>query len=253
MPCISRVTSEKHRLPFGDGKHFFYAESACGRACEGELCHECSRKAKTNVQGSRAFDHGRIGQLIPKLSHIYGGPWYLAHLASYKEPSDSTIQEAQRAQEMASKGLYVAPVQSSSRGSLTGTVVSQEERSKKETPKAKKSATRRTATPKPTLVVSSESPKSVLDMLKDTVVTELPNHIHKIESMDSPIVIESVRKVRLRSAELDSNPVWIDDAEGFVFERLPNGRIGKQLSSTVGDEKSTEDDDEDDDEDDMEP
>jgi hypothetical protein len=238
MPCISRITSEKLRLPFGDGKHYFYAESACGKACEGEICPECTIKSKTNIQGSRAFNHGHIGESIPKLSHIYGGPWYLAHVASYKEPIDTTIQEALRAQEMASKGLFVAPLHSTSKMATNQSSITQEERPKK----TKKVSSKRNATPKPTSSVSN-SPKNVLEMLKDTVITDIPTHIHNIESMDSPIVIESVRKVRLRVGTIDSRPVWIDDTEGFVFERLANGRIGKQLSYSVDDENSERNED----------
>ena len=110
MQCKSRITNEHHKLPFGDGKHYFYPEMRCIKiATEGSLfCSQCSHKRKNcKIQGSRLFDHGEIGCTITPGSHIHGGEWYNKHKEAFLEPSTHTIELLHQYAEHMSDGYKV--------------------------------------------------------------------------------------------------------------------------------------------------
>lgn len=96
MQCKSRITSEKHKQKFGDGKHYFYPEIQCLNkviVCGLDSCHRCSSKNRhCREQGSARFDHGTIGGPYPLESHIYGSTWYLKSVNKFKEPSVHTLE-----------------------------------------------------------------------------------------------------------------------------------------------------------------
>ena len=84
--CMSRITREDTKLPFGDGKHWFYLEEVCGQPTNSQQCDKCQKRT-TNVQSSRKFDHGIVGSLYTDISHLFGSPWYLSKVLAYGEPA----------------------------------------------------------------------------------------------------------------------------------------------------------------------
>ena len=108
MQCLSRVTTEKRKQLFGDGKHYFYLEMRCGMDIpEGKkVCEMCENKIyKYKYQHSRQFDHGCVNEPITSSSHIYGGEWYEKMKLRYKEPTEDIIKLSIQYQEEARKGV----------------------------------------------------------------------------------------------------------------------------------------------------
>lgn len=95
MQCKARITLEKYKQKFGDGKHYFYPSLQCSEAVENGhiVCNKCGtdKGSEYREQGSRRFDHGVIDGPITPNSHIYGGEWYQANVKKYLEPSNATI------------------------------------------------------------------------------------------------------------------------------------------------------------------
>jgi len=101
MPCLNRVISSEHKLPFPDRKHYFYSESACGNAAEDILCKRCIKKTS---------EHGLVsGPYNPK-SHIYDSPWYLNAVKAYGTPDKMILEKAMDAQKKARSGKRVSVI-----------------------------------------------------------------------------------------------------------------------------------------------
>ena len=93
MRCVSRITDDIYSQKFGDGYHKFYVELRCNMPCPKEICNRCS-KSECKIQHSRKFDHGKINEPIPDISHIYGGKWYNDNVKKYGEPTREVIEFA---------------------------------------------------------------------------------------------------------------------------------------------------------------
>ena len=99
--CLSRITYESEKLPFGDGKHYFYLELQCDRISDEALCNKCCLKRKTNVQESRFFDHGSVNGPYTENSHIFDTPWYIKSVKAYGTPTHEVLEKAMEAQSKA--------------------------------------------------------------------------------------------------------------------------------------------------------
>lgn len=194
MPCQARITSLLQKLPFGDGKHYFYIENVCGNGCEGSICMKCSTKKEKALQTSRTFDHGLITEPYKEKSHMFDSPWYHKHLKMYGEPLEENLIKARAAQEKAKKGTFtpvLKPVE-------TNTV--------KKVRKLKK------PTPKPTIVTTIPDPC-------------LP----PVETMDEPLIVKEVLDIILRPKTIGDTKVWLDAVRGKVYQYLENGKRGTYL------------------------
>lgn len=122
--CLSRITYESNKLPFGDGKHYFYLELQCDRISDEALCNKCSAKRKTNVQESRVFDHGQVNGPYTEKSHIFDSPWYTKSLKAYGTPDKEVLEKAMEAQAKArGKGGAVKVVRKSASPKAVDTCV----------------------------------------------------------------------------------------------------------------------------------
>lgn len=95
MPLCQARHCDKWLYFPGEKKARFYRPYRCGEEAENgsRLCAGCTGiTGKTQL--SRGFNHGLVGDLIPPSSHAYGGPWYLAQVAKYGEPSKEVLEEA---------------------------------------------------------------------------------------------------------------------------------------------------------------
>jgi len=99
--CTARIATAKSVHYFGDGRHRYYLEFRCDHLCKSNtvLCTNCEKKnPNTRTQDTRTFDHGTVFEPIPDQSHIYGGPWYNAHVTKWGTPSAEQIQVAEQHQ-----------------------------------------------------------------------------------------------------------------------------------------------------------
>lgn len=226
MPCIARITSEKLRLPFGDGEHYFYMENVCNNGCDdGEVCELCLVKSNTNVQASRRFDHGVItGDISPK-SHIYDGPWYHTKVKAYGEPAKEVLELAMEAQKKARSGRRVT-----TNSSVVSTGSSESTNSKESLAKAKR--VRKTALKRnEKLLALVSTPSTVLEQLEKHIINNIPENVVFLESMDEPIQITSLTRVHLQRFKHDNKVYWKDIESSKVYECKENGGRGNCIGS----------------------
>ena len=225
MKCRHRITTKGHKAYFGDGRHIFYLESVCGNdVIPGEtLCSHCSRRPFADHQTHFNFNHGTIDEPIPEKSKLFEGPWYRSRVATYGEPHPIYIERARAAQEMARSGKQSKPLSAEDRATA-GRPVAVPTAPPKPPSKPKTSKTQKKS---PTAAAPEEErPKTVVELLSDCVASSMVSEKRLVESTDTPIRIEALKRVSLRAADTDSGPVWIDDEHDLVFERLENGQIG---------------------------
>jgi hypothetical protein len=227
MPCIARITSEKLRLPFGDGEHYFYMENVCNNGCDGDICELCLAKSNTNVQGSRRFDHGVItGDISPK-SHIYDSRWYKTKVEAYGEPTKDVLELAMDAQKKARSGRRVAlNTTSISKGSTESSDTSIN--SKQSSVRAKK-IKKKVLKQNEALASFISTPATVLEQLEKNVIHAIPEDTVFLESMDDPIQVISVTRVHLQRFKHRSVMYWKDNASLKVYEYMKNGSRGKYI------------------------
>lgn len=204
--CLSRMTYPHMKQHFGDGFHVFYMETFCGNPIQsGEVCALCSKKGPTRTQWSRQFDHGLIsGELSPH-SHIFGSEWYNKKVATYGTPSQAVVELAMEAQRRTRNRIRGATKQ--------------------------KLVVRRKAST-PTSIASSDS--SVVDQLRSSVMKRTPSESSMAESMDDPISIQGVMRIKLKATVVDGMNVWLDESSGSVYERIDGQPRGMRLGSWDG-------------------
>jgi hypothetical protein len=115
MLCISRITDDTYSQNFGNNHNKFYIELRCNIPCPpgSDTCTKCSSKSDTcKVQHSRKFNHGKVTDPIPDISHIYGSKWYRDSTKKYGEPSADSIQFAEQYQREARINLQNTIIQS---------------------------------------------------------------------------------------------------------------------------------------------
>ncbi len=96
IQCMSRITSIKTRLRFGDGVHIFYLEYRCkNNVVNSIVCDACSKQYDDcRTQYSHRFMHGLVSGPYGKKSKIYGSPWYLQAVKKYGQPPSEYIKAA---------------------------------------------------------------------------------------------------------------------------------------------------------------
>ena len=122
MRCLSRVTDSSTAQHFADQRHKFYLESRCGRPTlpNTDVCVRCSVKLESCMnQHSRSFLHGKVYELIPPNSHLYGGPWYMEGVKKWGAPSADRVEYAKQFQ-MEARGEYVVMPQGTTLSANTG-------------------------------------------------------------------------------------------------------------------------------------
>ena len=204
--CLSRMTYPHMKQHFGDGFHVFYMETFCGNPVKsGDVCELCSRKGPTRIQWSRRFDHGVISGEIAPHSHIFGSEWYNKKVATYGTPSQAVVELAMEAQRR-------------TRGRIRGVA------------KPKVIVRRKASTP--TSTTSSDS--SVVDQLRSSVMKRSPSDSSMAESMDEPITLQGVVRIKLKATVVDGMNVWLDESAGNVYERMDGQPRGMLLGTWDG-------------------
>ena len=147
MRCLSRVTDSSTVQHFADQRHKFYLESRCGRPTlpNTDVCIRCSVKLESCTnQNSRSFLHGKVYELLPPKSHLYGGPWYMEGVRKWGAPSADRVEYARQFQ-MEARGEYVVMPQGTT---LEKQVKAIDESVVSEMPRAKKEDTDKPRKPK---------------------------------------------------------------------------------------------------------
>lgn len=209
---MARITFPHLKQHFGDGYHTFYMETFCGNNVEsGELCKFCVKKSDTRVQHSRRFDHGLVsGELSPH-SHIFGSEWYEKRTATYGTPSQAVVELAMEAQRRSRNRIAAPPSTAHSA--------------------PKKLAIRRKPST-PTSATSSDS--SVMDQLHASVIKRTPSQESMAESMDDPIEVQTVVRIKLKATVVNNMDVWLDDESGNVYRRITGKQRGELLGTWDG-------------------
>ena len=141
MRCLSRATDNSTAQHFADQRHKFYLESRCGRPTlpNTDVCLRCSVKLESCTnQNSRSFLHGKVYELIPPKSHLYGGPWYMEGVKKWGAPSADRVEYAKQFQTEA-RGEYVVMPQGSTLHTQDKQVKAMDESVSIEMPRAKES------------------------------------------------------------------------------------------------------------------
>jgi len=195
MPCISRITSESLKVPFGDEKHWFYLESACGDGCEDRICSKCLVKDKTNVQGSRKFDHGCVDGPYTAGTHIFDSPWYHKALKTYGAPKEDILLKAMETQKKARGGKKIAEPKEAK---------PKEAKQKEVKPKVRK--------------------LKVVETPVETPVETVPETATHSETMDEPISVLEVIEVVLKPFTHKSVDYWRDYDSEKLYKKLAKGK-----------------------------
>ena len=208
--CSSRITYESEKLPFGDGKHYFYPEFQCEHIAKDSLCNKCCIKRETNIQESRFFDHGLITDNYTEKSHIFDSPWYHKMVKAYGIPNNEILEKAMEIQKKVRKG--------------TSTVNDTE-------PK------KRTTTKKPIVKKKSEETPIV------TVVTELNDKM--VETTDEPLDVSEVIQVTLRPFTHNGVKYWRDEHREKLYKNTNNKKgayVGRWDSEVIQSIPDSDDD-----------
>jgi len=231
MPCLNRLTKSSLKLPFPDGKHYFYGESACGNGCDGDLCDSCKGKKS---------DHGLVNGPYVEKSHIYGTTWYLKAVRTYGEPDVDILEKAMDAQKKARSGGRVAKVSLESLTKKMSSVSLQSQASSTSSPTV--SAT--PVTPG-TATAAGETPKKkrgrpskkviVQEIIPETenVVTELDAE-KMVETMDEPLEVHDVIRVVLRPFIHDAKKFWRDEDREKIYEYISDNKKGAYIGRWDG-------------------
>ena len=208
--CQARYTRDDTRLLFGDGSHWFYVEERCSLSCSGSTCQWCSLKTDTNVQSSRRFKHGLVGQAYPEKSHLFGSPWYLAKIRTYGEPSQESIEKAMMGQKKA-QGTVQGTVQGTTQGTVQGTV---------------QGTTQTTVTKTKTFIKKSE----------EKVIPKIS------ESSEDPLPVRVVSQRNFQPLRIQETRYW-KDSDNKVYECLDK-KLGKFIGIWNDERQEIQDDDE---------
>ena len=208
-PCEARITHAHLKQHFGDGYHTFYMETFCENTADaGNLCMFCSKKSDTRIQYSRRFDHGLVSDEVSPHSHIFGSAWYDKKTATYGMPSQAVVELAMEAQRRTRNRIRTPP--STAKG----------------TPKQKLIVRRKASTPSS----STSSDSSVMDQLHSPVIKRTPSQESMAESMDDPIEVQTVVRIKLKACTVEDMDVWLDDTSGNVYKRV----VGKPRGALLG-------------------
>ena len=222
QPCLARITYPHLKQHFGDGYHTFYMETFCGGPVEsGELCKMCIQKTDTRIHWSRRFDHGLVSGEISPHSHIFGSAWYTDKLATYGTPSQAVVELAMEAQRRTRNRIRSIPLNT-------------------QVPKQKLVTRRKATTPSSSTSASASSESSVMDQLHTSIIKRTPSHESMAESMDDPIEVQTVIRIKLKSTFMEGMEVWLDEGSGNVYRRISGKPRGPLLGIWNGNDSFTE-------------
>lgn len=263
MRCLSRVTDNSTAQHFADQRHKFYLESRCGRPTlpNTDVCIRCSVKVESCTnQNSRSFLHGKVYELLPPKSHLYGGPWYMEGVKKWGAPSADRVEYAKQFQ-MEARGEYVVMPQGTT---LDKQVKAMDENAVSEMPRAKKEESDKPRKPKigkqkpvvgdvpenqepvqvqevqPEQEVKPEvkpvktrkprkkpeiGPSALLPLHKEVV---LPTHMEStIEEFDTDGF--EIEYVRLSTFEHESQTYFRDSKKNKLYKKIKDKTIGSYV------------------------
>jgi hypothetical protein len=203
MPCLARLVCEDYKLPFGDDKHNFYFESACGAGCEDTVCDKCAKKASGPMRDTQW--HGLVSEDYTKKSHIFDGPWYHSKVATYGKPTAEVLERAMDAQKKARLGKRISvPVPSSPSSNVQSQI--------------KKPVVRRKTQTNPVKT-------TVVEQLIEPTVSLIPITAKLVESLDEPLEISEVKRIMLSKFTHNKKHYFIDKSSGSLWN-YENGLRG---------------------------
>ena len=222
MPCINRLTKSSLRLPFPDGKHYFYGESACGSGCDGDLCDSCIKKTS---------EHGLVtGPYIDK-SHIYDTVWYHKAVRTYGQPSMDIVAVAMEAQKKARGGKRVStltPVSSS--GSMSIEELTRKASSINLNEQSSPTVTEKKPEKKPEKKRGRPKKISIQEIKPDmNQVVSTHTDDMMVETMDEPLEVQEVMKVILRPFKHGSTLYWHDEQRDKLYKYISETKKGKYV------------------------
>lgn len=267
--CKKRLTYKTLLARFGDGKHRFYLESVCGLPVNdpnSNLCAHCTGVVQqTKTQDVGTFPHGLVTGPYTKESHLYDSPWYLAKVAAYGMPSEIDLEMAKKAQLVAKTGKKIKTIECIVKHDSVGTsgvaaiqlaapsnpVLSLEssELLKPSNPvlslessellkpneitevKPKK---KRAAPKKKVVIIPEVKPDTTvlaqLGAIHETIITRIPDTPEtKVETMDTPLEVNTVVRVSLRLFTHGSGTYWRDEVLEKLYKRKSDGGLGPYI------------------------
>lgn len=242
MWCKKRITNLGLLIRLENSKQQFYIESVCGNRVEDDapLCEHCSNlRVQNKVQYNSTFPHGFVDGPYTKESHIYDSPWYHANVEAYGPAPQSILDIAMEAQRRARAGIRVKTI-TECLSPVSNT--SQVTKSDGETPKSEVTTKPEVTKPKPKKQVRKSSSDG--DLQSNQVVQTKPNRIEQtlhtipqsctyIESMDTPIPITIVQRIKLSKLVLNSQQYWFDKESNKVFSITTTGKKGDQVGIII--------------------
>ena len=189
--CLSRVTDSSTAQHFADQRHKFYLESRCGRPTlpNTDVCVRCSVKLESCTnQHSRSFLHGKVYELIPPSSHLYGGAWYMEGVKKWGAPSMDRIEYAKQFQ-IEARGEYVVMPQGPALNAQQKQVKAMDESVVSEMPRVKKEESDKPRKPK----IGKQKP--VVGETEPEVKPEVkPVEAQEVQSEAKPVKTRKPRK-----------------------------------------------------------
>jgi hypothetical protein len=214
MPCLARLVCSDYKLPFGDGKHYFYLESACGAGCEETICDKCVKKI--SGPGRDTLWHGLVNEAYTKKSHIFDSPWYHSKVGTYGQPTREILEQAMQAQMKARQGKHV---------SISTAITNKPEKSH-DPPAVVSPGQTHVMPPVKKGPTKNKQKISVAEQLVESTITAIPIAVKYVENEDELLEVSEIRKINLVVFTHNGRDYWRDKDGESVWEKTQKGQRG---------------------------
>ena len=199
--CSGRLVDDIRAFGlFGNGKNKFHLELRCqGKSVANtKLCGKCLERPAQLGKYHSALLHGLIGEPIPPWSHIFGGEWYRAKVATYGEPDEKEMAKGKAAQAEANNGIdqVIVPV-----------VETPKKVGETEKPKVKRAYKKK--------VQTAEQQQPQTQEEKPQPQTKVPTQA--VESIEAPIDDKEIIKIIVRPFEHNGRQYFIDYKKNKLY------------------------------------
>ncbi len=230
--CQARHCDKYLYFP-GEKRARFYRPYQCGeQALPGDrVCALCKAAKPSNVQLSRGFNHGFIGDLIPPNSHAYGGEWYLSMVAKRGEPAKEVLEEATEHIEEDFETTAGPEIAALFRAGMSSTKVemptrlpkAEPARSQKGEPKARqtKKKTQAAATGPSYIQESCAAAEAKIAEMTRSITPRI------VEALSEPLDVCEVEYIDVETLKFDGDKYYKDLATNYLYKRLANKGMGE--------------------------
>jgi hypothetical protein len=196
--CSGRLVDDIRAFGlFGNGKNKFHLEIRCQSksVANTKLCGKCLERPTELGKYHSALLHGLIGEAVPPWSHIFGGEWYRAKVATYGEPDEKEMAKGKAAQAEANNGIDQVIVPVVEKPKKVG-------ETEKPKPKVKRAYKKKLQPAEPQTEAQTQAQES--QPKKAKVPTQA------VESIETPIDDKEIVKIVVRAFEHDGRQYFIE-------------------------------------------